>query len=251
MSEYQRNTGMVLCILAVLIGSAVVVGVLSFYGPSHWFVGPGETVYYSFDEVVDTTSGLVTLDVDLTAGSVNIEFVENTTLLYEIDIAVDNATVQEKGPPTVSYASNTIIYKYTAGAVNITLGSGTNYTLDITTTAGAVTCALASGANVSDISITTDAGAIEFSMTDDIVIIGSPDFAFETSIGAIEIDLDLPAGIGGSVEAVTEIGAVDIDALGWHELTSSHYESSDYDTASQTVTVTATTDIGEVDIEVH
>jgi predicted membrane protein len=251
MNEYQRNTGMVVCILAVLIGGAVVVGVLSFYGPGSWFIGPGETVYYSFDEVVGTTSGLVTLDVGLTGGSVNIEFVENSTLLYSIDIAVDNRTVQEKGAPAVTFASNTIAYQYTAGAVNITLGSGANYTLDITTTAGSVVCKVTRGANVSDISIKTDAGTIEFSINDDAAIIGNPNFTFETNAGEIEIDLDLAAGIGGSVQAEVGLGTVEIDAPGWIEVNSRHYESSDYASAFQSITVAASTDLGTIDIEVH
>ncbi|NHJ13083.1 MAG: hypothetical protein EAX95_05365 [Candidatus Thorarchaeota archaeon] len=251
MSEYERNTGMVVCILAVLIGGAVVVGVLSFYGPGTWFVGPGETVYYSFDGVVGSTSGLVTLDVDLAAGSVNIAFVDNSTLLYEIDVAVNNRTVQEKGAPTVTFASNTIAYQYTAGAANITLGSGANYTLDITTTAGAVVCKVTRGANVSDISIQTDAGSIEFSINDDAVIIGSPNFTFETNAGQIEVDLDLAAGIGGSVEAEVGLGTAEIDAPGWIEVSSRHYESSDYASAPQSVTVVASTDLGAIDIEVH
>jgi hypothetical protein len=250
MNEYQRNTGMVVCILAVLIGGAVVVGVFTYLGPSYWGWGPSETVYYSFDETVGSTTGIVTLDVDLSAGEVDLEFEENATLLYRIDFATSNRTIQEHGAPTVEFTANTITFNYPAGDVNITLGSSLNYTIDVTTTAGAVKCTLANGTHVGDISIQTEAGAIDFSMTSDVVVIGSPDFSFATTIGAIEIDMAMPSGVGGSVEGVAQWGGIEIDAPGWTEVTSNHYRSSDYLSADQAITVTAQTDTGGIDIEV-
>ncbi|MFX1367294.1 MAG: hypothetical protein ACFFAY_01665 [Promethearchaeota archaeon] len=250
MNEYQRNTGMVICILAVLIGGAVVVGVLTYLGPSYWGWGPFDTVYYSFDETVGSTTGIVTLDVDLTGGTLNLEFDENATLLYRIDVATSNQTVQQEGAPTVGFTANRIALNYPAGAVNVTLGSGVAYKLEITAAGGSITCALTSGANVSDVAVETAGGFIDFSMTNDVVIIGSPDFTFETTLGAIEVDISLPDGVGGSVEGAAGWGSVNIDAPGWTEVTANRYESPDYDSATQIVTLTAQTDSGSIDIEV-
>ena len=250
MNEYQRNTGMVICILAVLIGGAVVVGVLTYLGPSYWGWGPTETVYYSFEENVGSTTGIVTLDIDLTGGTVNLEFDENATLLYRIDLATSNQTVQQEGAPSVSFTANRIALDYPAGAVNITLGSGVAYKLDIMTTGGTIISVLTSGANVSDISLQTTGGTIDFSMTNEVSVVGSPDFAFETVAGTIEVDISLPDGVEGSVQGTAGWGTVSIDAPGWTAEGTNYYESPDYDLATQVVTITAVADTGTVDIEV-
>jgi predicted membrane protein len=83
-----------------------------------------------------------------------------------------------------------------------------------------------------------------------VVVIGSPDFSFETTTGAVEMNIVLPSGVGGSIEADVGTGSVDIDAPGWTEITSKHYESSDYDTASQTVTIVVQTGTGAVEADI-
>jgi hypothetical protein len=251
MTSYERNTGMVVCILGVLIVGAVVVGAFSFFGPTTfgWFFGD-DTVYYHFDRTVDGTTGTVNLDVDVTTGAVNIDFEDNTTLLYRIDVGASNRTVQEIGAPTITFSANTVTFEYTTSAVNITLGSGVNYTLDVTTETGAIDCDVIQGAHIGDVTLTTDTGAVDFFMGSGVVIVGSPDFNFETTTGAIDLNIVLPLGIGGSIEAAAGTGSVDIDAPGWTEITSIHYESTDYDTASQTVTVVAQSGTGAVEAHI-
>jgi hypothetical protein len=251
MTSYERNTGMVVCILGVIIVGAVVVGAFSFFGPTTWgwFFGD-DTVYYHFDSTVDGTTGTVNLYVDVTTGAVNIDFEDNATLLYRIDVGVSNRTVQELGAPTVTFSASTITFDYTTSAVNVTLGSGVNYTLDVTTDTGAVDCDVIQGTHIGDVTITTGTGAIDFFMSSGVAVIGSPDFSFETTTGAIDLNVVLPSGIGGSIEAAVGTGSVDIDAPGWTEITSNHFESSDYDTASQTVTVVVQTDTGAVDAHI-
>jgi hypothetical protein len=251
MNSYERNTGMVVCILGVLIVGAVVVGALTYFGPTTWgwFTGD-DTVYYHFDSTVGGTTGTVNLDVDVTIGAVNIDFEDNATLLYRIDVGVPNRTVQELGAPTVTFSANTITLDYTTLAANITLGSGVNYTLDVTTDTGAVDCDVILGAHIGDVTVTTGTGAIDFFMSSSVVVIGSPDFNFETTTGAVELNIALPSSIGGSIEAAVGTGIVEIDAPGWTEITSNHYESTDYDTASQTVTVVVQTGTGAVEADI-
>ncbi|MHA2041871.1 MAG: hypothetical protein ACW975_08410 [Candidatus Thorarchaeota archaeon] len=251
MTSYERNTGMVVCVIGVIIVGAVVVGAFSFFGPTTfgWFFGD-DTVYYHFDSTVDSTTGIVNLDVDVTTGVVNIDFEDNATLLYRIDVGASNRTVQEIGAPTVTFVANTITFDYTTSAVNVTLGSGVNYTLDVTTDTGTVDCDVIQGAHIGDVTITTGTGDIDLFMGSGVVVIGSPDFNFETTTGTIDLNIVLPSGIGGSIEAAVGTGSVDIDAPGWTEITSNHYESSDYDTASQTVTVVVQTGTGVVDAHI-
>jgi hypothetical protein len=242
---------MVVCIIGVMIVGAVLVGAFSYFGPTTWgwFFGD-DTVYYHFDRTVDSITGTVDLEVAITTGAVNIDFEENATLMYRIDVGVSNRTVQETSPPTVTFFSNTITLAYSVMAANITLGSGVNYTLDVTTDAAAVDCDVIQGAHIGDVDITTGTGTIDFFMSSSVVIIGSPDFSFETTTGAIDLNVVLPSGIGGSIEASVGTGSVDIDAPGWDEITSRHYESDDYDTASQTVTVVIETGTGAVDAHI-
>ncbi|MFW9862883.1 MAG: hypothetical protein ACFFEX_08780 [Candidatus Thorarchaeota archaeon] len=251
MTSYERNTGMVVCILGVLIVGAVLVGAFSYFGPATWgwFFGD-DTVYYHFDNTVDGATGTVTLDVDLTTGSVNIDFEDNTTLLYRIDVGVSNRTVQDIGAPTVTFFASKITFDYTTSAVNITLGSGVNYTLDVTTDTGNVDCDVTLGANIGDVTITTGTGTIDFFMGNGVAVLGSPDFNFETTTGTIDLNIVLPTGIGGSIEASVGTGSVEIDAPGWTAITSTHYESSDYDTASQTVTVVVQGATGALDAHI-
>jgi hypothetical protein len=245
MSNYQRNTSVVVCIFAVIVVGAIAVGALSFYGNS-WFNWNPATTDFNFDAEVGATTGTVTLDIDLTTGGVAITFVDNASLLYDIDIEVQNTTLETDGDPTVTFTSNTIGLVYTAAGVNITLGSGVNYTLDIDTTTGGIAVELVDGAHVGDVSLTAETGGISLAMTDDVVLLGNATFDLDATTGGITVVVDLPTGVGGSVEAAVGLGGVDITATGWTQITSNHYESSDYDTASQTLTVVIETTTGGV-----
>jgi predicted membrane protein len=68
----------------------------------------------------------------------------------------------------------------------------------------------------------------------------------ETTTGGVSVIVDVPTGIGASVEAAVGVGSADITATGWTEITSNHYETSDYDTASQTLTVVIETNVGGI-----
>ncbi len=239
---------MVVCIFAVIVVGAIAVGLISYYGTNswNWNLNP-PTTDFAFEAEVGTTNETVTLDVDLTTGGINVIFVDNASLLYDIDIRVQNTTLEDDGAPVVTFLSNTIALDYTAAGVNITLGSGVNYTINIHTTTGGVALDLTDGAHVGDITISVTTGGIALDMTDDVVLIGNSTYNLQTSTGGIAIDVDLPSGIGGSIECAVTTGSVDISATGWTQITSNHYETTDYDTASQTLTVIAETTTGGID----
>lgn len=242
---------MVVCIFAVLVIGAISVGLISYYGANNWnWNNNPATTDFSFEAEVGTTNETVTLDIDITTGGVAIMFVDNESLLYKIDIEVLNTTLETEGDPTVTFLSNTIGLTYPTAGVNLTLGSGVNYTLDIDVTTGAIAVVLDLGAHVGDISLDTTTGGIFLSMTDDVVLQGNATFDLAATTGVIDINVDLPTGIGGSIECAVGTGDVDITATGWTEITSNHYETSDYDTASQTLTIIAQTTTGSVDATV-
>ncbi len=245
MSNYQRNTSMVACIFAVIIIGAIAVGALSYFGTS-WFNWSSAKTDFSFDAEVGATTDTVTLDINLDVGSVSITFVDDATLLYEIDIEVQNTTLERDGAPSVTFTSNTIGLDYTAAGVNITLGSGVNYTLDVITSTGSIDVTLVDGAHVGDISLSTTTGGIDLVMADSAILIGNATFDLSAGTGGVTVVVDLPTGIGGSVECATGTGSVSITAAGWTQITSNHYETSNYDTASQTLTVIIETNVGGI-----
>jgi hypothetical protein len=247
MSNYQRNPRMVGCILAVLLIGAVAVGFLTYYGTSYFNWNFNEaTTDFSFEASVGATNETVTLDVNVAAGSFSVVFVDNESLLYEIEMEVQNSTLATEGVPTVSFISNTIAVEYPSAGMNITLGSGVNYTLNIHTQSGSVNVVFSAGAHIGDLTASVTSGSISVVMADDTVLLGSPTFDLQTTTGGISVIADLPSGVGGSIECATSLGSVSITAAGWTEITSKHYETTDYDTASQTLTIIAETNLGGI-----
>ncbi len=236
---------MVVCILSVLVIGAISVGLISYYGANTWNWNKA-TTDFSFEAEVGATNETVTLDIDIATGGIAILFVDNESLLYKIDVEVQNTTLETEGNPTVTFASNTIGLTYPAAGVNITLGSGVNYTIDVDVNTGAIAVVLGPGAHVGDVSLDTTTDAISIIMTDDVVLLGNATFNLAATTGGIDILVDYPTGIGGSVECSVVTGSVDITAIGWTEITANHYETSDYDTASQTLTIIAQTTTGSI-----
>ena len=219
-------------------------GILASLGNT-WGPG-GELNYFDFDESVGETTGTVLLDVDVGAATVAVVFENDTDLLYEIDVGATNQTLANHGDPTVTFSSNTITFDYPAAEVNITLGTGVVYELDIVSDAGTVSVVLSNSAQIGDVSMETSAGTLSLVVLDDIEISGSPDFNLQATTGSITVTADLPDGIGGSIEGSGTTGTVSITAPSWDEITPSHYESSDYDTASQKVTIILVTSAGTI-----
>ncbi len=236
---------MVICIFSILVIGAISVGLISYYGANTWNWNKA-TTDFSFEAEVGATNETVTLDIDIATGGIAILFVDNESLLYKIDVEVQNTTLETEGNPTVTFASNTIGLTYPAAGVNITLGSGVNYTIDVDVNTGAIAVVLGPGAHVGDVSLDTTTDAISIIMTDDVVLLGNATFNLAATTGGIDILVDYPTGIGGSVECSVVTGSVDITAIGWTEITANHYETSDYDTASQTLTIIAQTTTGSI-----
>ncbi len=248
-SGYQRNTTMVVCVVLVIAIGGILVGLLAFYNPLpsgggwNW---SDATTDFSFDDTLGSTTGTVELDLDLSVGGVKITFENDSNLLYRIDMAVPNTTITEHGNPVVTFSSNTITLNYPVAGVNVTLGSGVNYTLDVKTSTGAIDLELTAGAHIGDVALNTSVGAISLTITDDVVINGDVDFNLHSGVGSINVVADLPADAGGSFDATTSVGSIEVVAPGWTESPTNHYETDDYDTASNTVTITAITSTGSI-----
>ncbi len=246
---------MVACILAFILVGAIAVGALTFLGNSSFNWGFGNwsnpdwnnTTSFTFDRTETSMPTTVTLDIDITTGGISVVFDDNSTLLYQIDMEVPNATIEEHGNPTVTYAANTIGVDYEVAAVSVTLGNSASYVIDIDVITGAISIVIDANANVGDIDLTTTTGAISLTMTDTGTITGNATFDLDTTTGGIDIVIDLISSIGGSFRGSTTTGNVDVTNVGWTAISTNHYETSNYSTASQTLTITADVTTGNID----
>lgn len=246
MTEYRRNPTMVICIIAVMAVGAIVVGLLA-TGESGWgWIGHhGVNTTYVF-ESNDSIQGPVKLNIDLDVGDVNVRFSDNTSLLYKIVMTVDNSTIASHGEPSVTLVSGTIGLSYTVADVNVTLSTGVNYTLSISADTGMISVILSDGAHIGNMTLSVDTGNINLAMTTDVVIHGQTTFSLVTNTGDITAVVTLPASVGGSFSGTSSVGSVSITPVGWDEISENHYQTSDYSTADDTLTITASTNVGSI-----
>ena len=211
-----------------------------------------EQVDYHFEETSPSPPNLITLNVDLAAGLVNINFVSNSTLIYRIDLTTNRWTVNQHGDPTVSYSSNTISLTYSATTADIYLADGANYTINTNIAAGNIHVIAGQYAILGDVNLETTAGTIQFELTNAAAINGNITVNLETNIGSINVDVQLPLGVSGNFSGTTNIGDVNISAISpWSEVNSNHYETMDYGSTTNSITIDATTNVGAIDAVLH
>ncbi|MHA1933989.1 MAG: hypothetical protein ACW97A_01790 [Candidatus Thorarchaeota archaeon] len=254
MSE-TRNTGMIMFIIGVIVVSSITIAGLVYFASTNFpndGIGPigdpnwDNTTAYSFTRTETTMPASVDLDIDLDVGGVNVIFIDDPTLLYQIDMIVPNRTIELHGAPSVAYIANTITLDYQVAGVNVTLGNATCYSFDLDVITGGVGANLNGSACVSDVDLNVVTGGISLGTTNDVTLVGNVTFSIRTVTGGVSVNAALPADIGGSFEGSTTTGSIDVTAPGWTEITPSHYETSDYDTASQTVTIIAIVTTGGI-----
>ncbi len=251
MSNYERNNTMVACIVAVIFLGAIAVGALAWLGTTTWnWTGTNwqETTEFSFECEPTTMPEVTTVNISIDAGAVRVVFVDDSTLLYRIDLEVPNRTIQQHGSPTVEYASGVVSLDYHVAAVNVTLGSGSNYTLDLNVATGGCRVIINENAHIGDIDIAATTGGIDLTLSDGASLYGyDVNFATESTTGSIQLNIDLPISVGGRFTASTTLGGVDITANGWNEVGTNTYETLDYNAASKTLTISASATLGGVD----
>lgn len=249
MSEYRRNTGMVVCIVGVLAVGAIAVGGLVYLGSTGgwWNFGWNTAkTTFTFNADVGNTTGAVLLDADVSTGGLSLQFVDNSSLLYKITVIVQNTTLQQYGAPTVTFVGNKIGFDYNAAGINVTLGTGVKYAIHVDISTGGISAALNHGARLANMTLTSSTGGITLGMTDQTVISGNVPIDLHASTGGIALNIGLPAGVGGSFVGSVTVGGVDVNTTSWSRVSQNHYETSDYSTASDKVTITASTSTGEI-----
>ncbi len=243
---------MIACIIAFIIIGGVAIGAVFLLGSMNMnpYI-PNNTDWedgtlFEFERTGEAIPDNITVNIDIEVGAILVDYIDDPDLTYAISIWVPNDTIDEYGNPTVSWASNSITIDYSVCAVNITLGTNATYTLELTTSTGAIAIDIDNGAKVGDITASTSTGALAISMSDDVVLVGAVTYDLETSTGSIALSVDLPSSAGGRFVGDTGTGSVNVTPLGWTAIASNVYETSDYDTATDTLTITATTGTGSI-----
>ena len=239
---------MVACILGVIIVGAVFVGVAALNTTFHfggWGWNGKATTVFDFDSI-DATNTSVEINIELSSGTLNLNFEENSTLLYRFAVEVQNNTLLHHGEPAVTFSSGIIKLNYVSAAVNLTLGCNVNYTIDVDITSGTVNIVITEGAHVGNIEVDVDSGVINLISTSGVILVGDPTFDISVTYGTVTIVVVLPSDVGGSIETSVTSGTNTITAPTWTEITSTHYETSDYGTASQSLTIIASVSSGTI-----
>ncbi len=253
MSNYERNNTMVACIIAFIIVGGVAVGAVFLLGSNNWNFNPvippmdwgvGEQFDFSLND--SSMPATVTLNIDVSAGGILVVFVDDAELLYDISMWVPNSTLVMNGDPEVTYSAGTISLNYPAGEVNVTLGTGTKYLLDLTTTTGGVDVRLANNASIGDMGIQVTTGGISLGVSNNIRVSGDVTFNLDTTTGGITVEVVLPSNVAGQFRGGSSTGHVHVTATGWEELASTYYETSGFSTATDRIYVSADTTTGGV-----
>jgi hypothetical protein len=248
MSNYERNNTMVACIIGSIIIAAALLGVMAFLNP---WLGPGntdvnwgdenwtETIEYNFELTDASVPASLSLLTDLDVGAVNVVFINESDLVYRIDMIVPNQTVIAHGAPIVAYAGGIIDLTYPVAGVNVTLGSAAYYSMDLTVTTGAVNIEANEIACIDDITVDVTTGAIGFELDNGTLF--EDDITVDLSVvtGAIGVFVTLNTTIGGHFSGSTTTGHVDVTPTGWSLVSGDIYATANYATALQTVTITA------------
>lgn len=245
MNNYERDNSMVGCITAAIIVCAVLVGGLAYFSsipseptPTNNGWNPEDYTTFAFEVVETEMPELVTLRIRKNSGGVNIRFEQNQTLMYRIEMLVHNDTVESLGPPNVTYISDYINLNYEHGSTEIVLGTGTIYEFDVCVNSGGIYADLSGPSHVGDISLSADSGGLDFKMDSQISLNGNTTFDLEVGSGGMDIDISIPLGIDGCFQPTVGSGDINISST-WGVVINSVYYTTNYGTASQTVTVTA------------
>ena len=243
----NRAIYIIVAVVAIVIISAGAIGGWLFWQNALRWHYENQPVEYHFDEAAPTPPEQITLNIDLSAGAVIITFVDNTTLIYRMDVTTNRFIVDQYGDPTVSYASDTITFNYVGAAANIFLGSGANYTINTNTNAGSIHVMAGQYAHLDDVSLETTAGFIQFDLAITATLNGNITVTLSTTTGPIIVDVALPSGASGSFTGTSDIGSVNITPSSpWSEVSATEYETLDFGSTVNSIDITAHADIGSI-----
>jgi hypothetical protein len=209
-----------------------------------WFQEP---ISYDFDAAPSSLPSLVTLNLNLHAGFVWLQFENNASLLYRIHMTTTRSTIQQDGDPSVTYTNNEIELTYTNADITVTLGRGTNYTLDIENSVGKIFALIGSGAHIRDIQLASYMGDIEMRLENTTIFQENVTIDISSYSSSIDVNATLPTNIGGAFSAfVNNVGTINIWTPTWTHVSNNHYETPNFGSANITVSIVVNINYGTI-----
>ena len=249
----DRNNSIMACIVAfvivcgVIVGGIYLLGQMDFNWDNNSNVNPELSEHsFTFNETSNLIGPSVTLDIDLDVGGVNVFFENDYTLIYRLDIIISNETYSQHGTPSVDYTSNVISFSYPVAEVNVTLGSATYYDIDADIDVGSIEIDAESFGFLGNVVVDISVGSIQFIFGDGAYFATNNTIDLDVGVGSIEVVVGLPSDIGGSFTGSIDTGDIDIVSFGWTEVTDTHYETPNFQTASDLVTINAEIGTGSI-----
>jgi len=255
----RNNTMLAIITVAIVLCGTIfaavyVFGQLDFdwNNPDYEGLDPNADEYsFTFEEVSLSIDPVIAINIGIDVGGVNILFEENSTLVYRLDVIVSNDTYKDYGAPNPQFNSPSLNFNYAILEANLTLGSEAFYTFDISIDVGSAHIDAGEFAHISDVDIEVDVGSITLAMLEDITLDGNVTVDLDLDVGSVDLVIGLPTNIGGRVTGFTSTGDFDIFSFGWDEIAAYRYETTNYSTASQTVTFTSELGTGSQMIVLH
>jgi hypothetical protein len=254
MSYGEGGKMLAVCVIAVvLLGSILALTLflwnpfpLDLNGTTTTTTDEYEYIDYSFSNHEASLAEPVTLDFLINSGGVDVNFVDDPDLLFEVNVTARNDTVLENGPPEVSYLDNRVYFFYQSCEVTVTLGKTTNYIFDFHVNSGSADILLNEFAHVSDMSIDVNSGRLDLTLRNGCTILGNASFELFVNSGMLDADIEIPSGLGAEFFGYVNSGERDIVST-WELESTGHYRTDNYDTATQILTITSTVNSGILD----
>ncbi len=241
---------MVACIIAVIIIGAALVGVMTYYGAfggTHINGGDwNNTTTFTFQNNNPSAPATMTIDIELDVGDVNVTFTDDPTLIAKVNVEVPNITLDTYGEPSVEFSDTAVVLHYRAARVTMILGNSSAYTFNLDIVTGAVNLTTNEHARVRGVGMQVTTGSIDASFVSDMQFVGNVSVVTTVTTGAISITVSRPTGVGMLFTGSVSTGNVDVTTTTWTLLTQNIYQTSDYDSASQQVALTASVTTGGI-----
>ncbi len=243
------------CVITVVLLGSFLAAALFFWNP---FTFPPngvtttttteyEYISYSFSNHESSLVDPITLDFNINSGSVDVDFVDDPDLLFEVNVTVRNDTVLEHGSPEVAYLNNRVYFIYQSCEVTVSLGKGATYLFDFHVNSGSANLLLNEFAHVGDVSIDVNSGKLDLTLRSDCMVLGNASFELYVNSGILDADVIIPSGLGAEFLGYVNSGECDIVST-WELESACHYRTSNYNASAQVLTITATVNSGILDV---
>lgn len=241
---------MIGCIIAVIIISAALVGIIAYNGTiGEVYIGNDDwnrTTKFTFRNTDPSPPDTVALNINLKLGLVNISFTDDPALIAQVVMEVPVEAVAEYGAPMVAFSDTAVTLTYQVAHVRVLLGSTSAYKFNVNVTTGAINATMNSYSHIGDMNLSTTSGALYLSIENNANFVGNTSLKMTAVSGAVYLNITKPPSVGMIFTGVVTTGNMNVSTATWTKVSQNVYHSNDYSSSSQSVTITATVATGSI-----